>query len=117
RGLDWTDFARFAACRPDLHIITQGGNGARIATALRAHAANVPLTETDNLDSAVSLVRQHTPRNGLVILSPGAPSFDQFTAYTERGCRFADLAGFDGAALGTITGLGMSSDDPTSRAD
>src|SRR5690625_4875741 len=71
RGVDWTDFARFAAGRPDLHIITQGANGTRIATALREHAANIPLTETDNLNSEVNLVRQHTPRNGLVMLSPG----------------------------------------------
>ncbi|HET7266802.1 MAG TPA: UDP-N-acetylmuramoyl-L-alanine--D-glutamate ligase [Oleiagrimonas sp.] len=107
RGLDWTDFARFAAGWPDLHLITQGANGARIATALREHAANIPLAETDNLESAIKQARQLTRRNGLVILSPGAPSFDQFKAYTERGCRFADLAGFDGTALGTISGLGI----------
>lgn len=107
RGVEWSDFARFVACWSDLHVVTQGANGPRIAATLREHATGIPLVETDNLQAAIAQARQLTPRQGLVILSPGAPSFDQFKAYTERGCRFADLAGFDGAALGTISGLGI----------
>lgn len=108
RGLDWSGFVDAVKSRTSLRIITQGANGPRIALALRAAKSELPLGDVDDLDDAVQMARTITPEGGTVLLSPGAPSFDQFHDYAERGKRFAVLAGFDGHAIMGISGLGIA---------
>lgn len=108
RGLDWSEFVAAVKDRPRLRIVAQGANGPRIALALRQAKTELPLGEAESFDEAVEMARIVTPQGGVVLLSPGAPSFDQFKDYAERGRRFAELAGFDAAAIAGIAGLGIS---------
>ncbi|HET6631358.1 MAG TPA: UDP-N-acetylmuramoyl-L-alanine--D-glutamate ligase [Rhodanobacteraceae bacterium] len=107
RGLDWSGFAIQARQSAGLRIITQGANGPRIAAELRAAGGPALLAEVATLEEAVACARTQAAADGVILLSPGAPSFDQFRDYAERGRRFAELAGFDAAALGVIPGLGI----------
>jgi len=59
-----------------------------------------------DLASAVGAARSALGSDGVVLLSPGAPSFDQFRDYADRGRRFAELAGFEARAA-SIQGLGV----------
>lgn len=107
RGLDWAPFAAWLAARPQPYtLLAQGANATRITAVLRAHGLAV--TQCADLDAAVRLVRETPLPSGLVLLSPGAPSFDQFRDYAARGRHFAALAGFDEEALGEIVGLGIA---------
>ncbi len=47
-------------------------------------------------------------RRGVLLLSPGAPSFGAYQDYVERGRHFAILAGFDPEVISSISGLGIA---------
>lgn len=111
RGLDWQVFAERCAVRPPAALVTMGQNGTRIAAMLQ----RVPgldrrcrLIDAGTLDAALPAACEALGGDGLVLLSPGAPSFPVFRDYAERGRRFAALAGFDLGAADGIVGLGIA---------
>jgi len=109
RGLDWQVFADRVAGAPPVAIVTTGQNGPRIfdllqRTAFRGHCT---LRHADDLGDAVAFARESLDGNGVLLLSPGAPSFPTFRDYAERGRVFAREARFDDA-IDAIGGLGIS---------
>ncbi len=108
RGLDWSDFVAAMQRQAPRALVCSGANGPRIAQALRDAAVRTELVLVDTLAQAVEQARALAPPGGCVLLSPGAPSFDQFRDYAERGRRFAEMAGFDGHAAVGLEGLGIA---------
>lgn len=107
RGLDWQVFADYLLSQPQHAIIANGSSGKRIHALLgEAHGDRRHCVAS--LSEAVSLARKLTLADGTILLSPGAPSFDQFHDYAERGRCFAEMAGFDADVIGQIEGLGIA---------
>ncbi|ULU27141.1 UDP-N-acetylmuramoyl-L-alanine--D-glutamate ligase [Dyella terrae] len=106
RGLDWSEFVTAMKGQAPHALLAQGANGPRIARALREAA--VAVEEVSDLAAAVARARALTPAGGTILLSPGAPSFDQFHDYADRGRQFAEMAGFDAHEIVGIEGLGVS---------
>jgi UDP-N-acetylmuramoylalanine--D-glutamate ligase len=106
RGLDWSEFVVAMKAHAPQAIVAQGANGPRIARVLRE--AGVMVDEVTQLAEAVAHARAVTPPGGIILLSPGAPSFDQFHDYTDRGRHFAEMAGFDAHEIVGIEGLGIA---------
>lgn len=110
RGLDWTDFvAHMRESAPAL-IVTMGQNGPRIQALLAPLAAQgiLQLAAAADLPAAIDVARTALDGDGVVLLSPGAPSFGAYRDYAERGRHFAQLAGFDPDAITQIPGMGIS---------
>jgi len=111
RGLDWSHFADRIRLHPPYTIITLGQTGRKLHTLLAplADTCGFQLHIVQDLPQAVSLARTTlSPSGGLILLSPGAPSFGPYRDYIERGCHFAELAGFDPDSITTLSGLGVA---------
>jgi UDP-N-acetylmuramoylalanine--D-glutamate ligase len=110
RGLDWDAFVDYVAAKPPLAIITMGQNGPRIFERLQAINAQGAffLSEATDMAEAVLFAKDALHgAGGVILLSPGAPSFGSYSDYVERGRHFAEIAGFDPNAISKIPGLGM----------
>jgi UDP-N-acetylmuramoylalanine--D-glutamate ligase len=110
RGIDWGAFVDRVAAEPPRAVITMGQNGPRICEKLRplAQGGRFVLQEAAELEDAVRLARAALETEGVVLLSPGAPSFPRYKDYVERGRHFAKVAGFDPELISAIPGLGVA---------
>lgn len=111
RGLEWHDFVdHMAHDVPPVEIVTMGANGPRIHALLQplADAGRFGLHAAGDLDEAVRLACSALgAQGGVVLLSPGAPSFGAYRDYVARGRHFAELAGFDPDQIAAIPGIGI----------
>lgn len=110
RGVDWHDFAgRMRAGAPAV-IVTMGANGPRIHDLLAPLAAEdgFRLAAAGDLPEAMGQAKALLGSDGVILLSPGAPSFGQYRDYVARGRHFAELAGFDPDLISAIPGLGVA---------
>ena len=107
RGLDYAALVDYVAMHPPKAMVTMGANGMRIANALRGSISAGDIHETSTLADAVNCARGLATQGDVILLSPGAPSFDQFTDYAERGRAFARMAGCQ-SGPDIIPGLGIA---------
>jgi len=110
RGLPWNDFAEAMRTSAPLAIITMGQNGPRIFDLLKPVAEQVGfhLSAAADLADAMRQAQAVLSGEGVVLLSPGAPSFGAYKDYVARGRHFAQLAGFDPESISAIPGLGVA---------
>ncbi len=115
RGLPWQEFADAMREHAPRAIVTlghgvAGQNGDRIHALLAPLASDgrFALSQARDLDEALSQARAAMPNTGVILLSPGAPSFGLYRDYVARGRRFAELAGFDPDAISGISGMGIA---------
>jgi len=93
RGVDWSSYIEFVAKNPPGALVCMGQNGPRIYRDLQnaGVAPSSGLYLCDRLPEAFEQAVKVTPADGLVLLSPGAASFPEFTDFEQRGALFAEL--------------------------
>jgi UDP-N-acetylmuramoylalanine--D-glutamate ligase len=110
RGVDWSDFALAMRREAPRVIVTLGANGPRIRELLAplAEGGDFVLEAADDLTTAMATARGLLEGTGVILLSPGAPSFGAYRDYVARGRHFAELAGFDPDTITSIAGIGVA---------
>ncbi|MFE0588250.1 UDP-N-acetylmuramoyl-L-alanine--D-glutamate ligase [Micromonospora echinospora] len=88
RGLDYTPLREHLADR-EITVIGIPDSGPRIVEAL-AGLPRVRAELADDLVAAVRLSRKLTPADGVVLLSPAAPSYGRFRNFEHRSEVFAE---------------------------
>jgi UDP-N-acetylmuramoylalanine--D-glutamate ligase len=88
RGIDYAPLAEGLTGRADLLAICLPDSGTRIAAALRSGAPDVDVREVADLPEGVREGFEWARPNGVVLLSPAAPSFGRYRNYEERAADF-----------------------------
>lgn len=90
RGVDYRPLAEgLADCDAVLTVIAMGEAGRRITDELLRHAPNVTIMAAADMATAVASAAQALEgTGGVVLFSPGAPSFDHYQNWRERSDDF-----------------------------
>jgi UDP-N-acetylmuramoylalanine--D-glutamate ligase len=91
RGVDYQPLAEaLARRRPPTRLIAMGPAGSRIADAVRRLSTGVDVVGAASMDDAVERASEYLTEGGVVLLSPGAPSFDAYRNWEERSEDFTE---------------------------
>jgi len=85
RGNDWMDFAKELIKLPPNLLIISGDNGTIIHNLLKSLHAQFNFVLCHDLKESIQIAQRQSNKGDTIILSPGAPSFDQFDSYIKRG--------------------------------
>lgn len=92
RGVDYSSVAEaLAARRSSTVLITMGNAGQRIGDKVRQRTRGVHQIAVSSMREAVNSARNALSDGGVVLLSPGAPSFDQYKNWEERSEDFTAI--------------------------
>ncbi|HEV7346064.1 MAG TPA: UDP-N-acetylmuramoyl-L-alanine--D-glutamate ligase [Devosia sp.] len=92
RQQDYSELGRLLAGHGVTTLACLPVTGARLASATREVAPQITILAEPDLETAMQALHQQRHSFDAVILSPGAPSYNQFKNFEERGRRFVDLA-------------------------
>lgn len=92
REQDYTELAGLLEQRGVTTLVTLPVTGPRLAEAARNLSPRMSVVEVADLEAGIRALADMRERFDTIILSPGAPSYNQFKNFEERGRRFVALS-------------------------
>ena len=92
RQQDYSELSKKLASSNVEILVCLPVTGDRLATATYSAAPHIEVLEVENLASAMNALSSRRACFNTIILSPGAPSYNQFRNFEERGKKFISLA-------------------------
>jgi UDP-N-acetylmuramoyl-L-alanine---L-glutamate ligase len=94
RGIDYGALVSRLQTEPRPSVVLVDASGTRIHDQLESSAR---IRLVGSMREAVAQAREMTPRGGVVLLSPAAPSYGRYRSFIERGKDFARYMSLRGA--------------------
>ncbi|SMQ72040.1 UDP-N-acetylmuramoylalanine--D-glutamate ligase [Devosia lucknowensis] len=91
RQQDYAELASLLVTRGVNTLVTLPVTGERLAAATLAQSADIAVHQAQDIEAAIDYLGNARSRFDTIILSPGAPSYNQFKNFEERGNRFVEL--------------------------
>ena len=88
RGQEYDELADALMRAKITALILLPVTGVRLREALQKRGASFTLVDAHKVAEAVVQAFAHVPKDGVVLLSPAAPSFEEFKNFEERGKAF-----------------------------
>lgn len=85
RGIDYTEFARDLESSSLETLIGTKTTGHKIIDMMTENGTVKNLFKAENIEEAVSLAFENTEKGGVCILSPAAPSYNEYKNFEEKG--------------------------------
>ena len=90
RGIDYVPLAAGVLARNvPTYVLTLPDSGPRIRAEIERAAPSISVTDCPGLEEAVAAGFRWARPDGVVLLSPAAPSFGRFRDYRDRSEAFA----------------------------
>ena len=93
RGIDYKPLIERLSTSTVKAVILLGPSGKRLGEMLKDRA-DLPLKPASSMEEAVASAQELTAPGGVILLSPGAPSFGLFRDFVQRGEKFIEVSGF-----------------------
>lgn len=91
RGQDYADMVAYINSIKVKAVLLLPSSGKRIEAELKESGFSGEVISCADLSQAVKAVKSHANKDDVVLLSPAAPSYDQFKNFEERGNLFIKL--------------------------
>lgn len=85
RGIDYTDFARDLENSELRCLIGTKTTGHKVLDMMKENGTNKKLIKAENLEDAVKFAFENTSKGDICILSPAAPSYNEYKNFEEKG--------------------------------